>query len=130
MIRGSCPNPRSTLLTKMRAQAGFHANDARRQLLERVFETQAPDLPAEGDLPIDRQSYDVKNLLADVDTDDRLCGRVGLLPRLHSCHLRGAENWPTRVSSGLPFRIQPERRQPALGYQPVILGCALFDQKG
>jgi hypothetical protein len=55
----------------MRAQASFHANDARRQLLERVFETQSPDLPAEGELPINTQSDDMKNLLADVDANDR-----------------------------------------------------------
>jgi hypothetical protein len=55
----------------MRAQASFHANDARWQLLERVFKTQSRYLPAEGDLPIDAQSDKVKNLLADVDADDR-----------------------------------------------------------
>jgi hypothetical protein len=36
----------------MRAQAGFHGDDARRQLLEGIFETQSPDPPAEGNLPI------------------------------------------------------------------------------
>src|SRR4051812_27886828 len=38
------PQSADTWLTKMRAQAGFHANDARRELLEGVFETQSPDL--------------------------------------------------------------------------------------
>jgi hypothetical protein len=33
-------------------QARFHTDDARRELLERVFETQSPDLPAEGDRAI------------------------------------------------------------------------------
>src|SRR5215831_19650639 len=36
---------------KMRAQAGFHGDDASRQLLEGIFETQSPDPPAEGNLP-------------------------------------------------------------------------------
>jgi len=56
---------------EVRAQAGFHADDARWQPLERVFETQSPDLPPEGNLPVDAQPDEVKNLLADVDADDR-----------------------------------------------------------
>jgi hypothetical protein len=55
----------------MRAQAGVHANDARWQLLEHIFEAQPPDLPAKGDCPISAQANEVKNLLADVDTDYR-----------------------------------------------------------
>jgi hypothetical protein len=55
----------------MRAQAGFHANDARWQLLERIFGAQPSDLPAKGNCPIGTQSNEVKNLLADVDTDCR-----------------------------------------------------------
>jgi hypothetical protein len=38
---------------EVRAQAGFHTNNARWQLLKRVFETQSPDLPSEGNLPVD-----------------------------------------------------------------------------
>jgi divalent metal cation (Fe/Co/Zn/Cd) transporter len=34
------------------AQAGFHAHDARWQLLEHIFEAQPPDLPAKGNCPI------------------------------------------------------------------------------
>ena len=55
----------------MRAQAGSHTNDARWQPLERVFETQSPDLSPEGNLPVDPQPDDMKNLLADIDADDR-----------------------------------------------------------
>src|SRR6516164_2799415 len=55
---------------EVRAQTGFHADDARRQLLERVFETQSSDFPPESNLPVDAQPDNVKNLLADVDTDD------------------------------------------------------------
>jgi hypothetical protein len=55
----------------MRAQAGFHANDARCQLLESVFETQAPDPPSEGDLPVDAEPDEVKHFLANVDADNR-----------------------------------------------------------
>src|SRR5262249_1788215 len=49
------------------AQASFHADDARLQLLVRVFETQSPDLLPEGNLPVDAKPDNVKNLLADVD---------------------------------------------------------------
>ena len=53
------------------AQAGFHAHDARWQLLEHIFETRPPDLPAKGDCPIGAQANEVKNFLADVDTNYR-----------------------------------------------------------
>jgi hypothetical protein len=56
---------------KMRAQAGFHANDARWQPLKHIFETQPPDLPTKRDRSIGAQSNEVKYLLADVDTDYR-----------------------------------------------------------
>jgi len=55
----------------MRAQAGTNTNDARWQPLERVFETQSPDLSPEGNLPVDPQPDDMNNLLADIDADDR-----------------------------------------------------------
>jgi hypothetical protein len=45
---------------KMRAQAGFHANDARWQPLKHLFETQPPDLPTKRDRPIGAQSNEVK----------------------------------------------------------------------
>src|SRR5262245_40973454 len=70
---------------KMRAQTSFHANDTRWQLLERVFETESSDLLTKGDLPIDTQSDDVKNLLADIDTDDRERRGTKVLLRLHCC---------------------------------------------
>src|SRR5438477_3390512 len=50
---------------EVRAQASFHANGAPRQFLERVFETQSPDLSAECDLPVDAESDEVKHFLAD-----------------------------------------------------------------
>jgi hypothetical protein len=56
---------------EVRAHASLHADGAWSQLLERIFETQSPDLPAEGDLPIDTKPDQVKNFLADVDADDR-----------------------------------------------------------
>jgi len=55
----------------MCAQAGLHANDARWQLLEHIFETRAPDLPAKRDCPIGAQANEVKNFLANVDTNYR-----------------------------------------------------------
>jgi hypothetical protein len=54
----------------VRAQASFHADDARRHLLERRRETQALDLPSEDNLPVDAKSNQVKDLLADVDADN------------------------------------------------------------
>jgi len=69
----------------MGAQAGFHADDARRQLLEDISETQAPDFFSEGDRSIGAQANEVKHLLADVDTDDRQGCRVSLRLRFHRC---------------------------------------------
>ena len=56
---------------KVRAQARLHADDARRQLLERICESQPLDLPAEGNLAVGAEPDEVKNLLADIDADDR-----------------------------------------------------------
>jgi hypothetical protein len=46
----------------MRAQAGFHGDDARRQLLEDVFES-------EGNLPTGGEPDEVKHIFSDVDAD-------------------------------------------------------------
>jgi hypothetical protein len=48
----------------MCAQAGSHGDDARRQLLEGIFETQSPDPHAEGNLPVGGESNEVKHLLS------------------------------------------------------------------
>jgi hypothetical protein len=61
------------------------ADDARRQLLEHILETQSPDLPAQGNLPVGAKSDEVKNLLADVDTNDCYGYWVRLHLRLHGC---------------------------------------------
>jgi hypothetical protein len=55
----------------VRAQAGIHGDDARRQLLEGIFETQSPDPPAEGNLPVGGEPDEVmvKHLFSDVDAD-------------------------------------------------------------
>jgi hypothetical protein len=53
----------------MRAQTGFHADDARRQLLKGVFESQSPDPSPEGNFPIGVEPDEVKHVLADVDAD-------------------------------------------------------------
>src|SRR5215472_18798841 len=44
---------------------------------------QPPDLPPEGNLPVDAERDDVKNLLADVDADHRWCWCGGFRFRLH-----------------------------------------------
>jgi hypothetical protein len=54
----------------MRAQAGFHGDDAWRQLLEDVLESQSLDPSSEGNLPIGGEPDEVKHFLADVDADD------------------------------------------------------------
>jgi len=53
----------------MCAQAGSHGDDARRQLLEGIFETQSPNPHAEGNLPIGGEPNEVKHPLSDVDAD-------------------------------------------------------------
>jgi hypothetical protein len=55
----------------MCAQAGFHGDDAWRQLLEGIFETRSPDSSAKGNLPIGGEPDEVKHLLSDVDADHR-----------------------------------------------------------
>jgi hypothetical protein len=70
---------------KVRAQTGFHPDDTARQVLECVFENQSPDLPADGDLAVVAQSDEVKNLFADVDTNDRQGHCVEFHRRLHRC---------------------------------------------
>jgi hypothetical protein len=69
----------------MRAQASFHANDARWQLLERVFETQTPDPPSKSDLPVSREADEVKYFLANVDADNCQWRSIGLRLRFHYC---------------------------------------------
>ncbi len=71
MIRGSCPNPRKRPADKMRAEGSFHADDARRQLLERVSQTQSPDLLPEGNLRVGAEPDKVRYVLTDVDADNR-----------------------------------------------------------
>jgi len=66
----------------MCAQAGFHGDDAQRQLLKGIFETQSPDPPAQGDLPIGGDPDEVKHLLADVDAHHHR-RHFGLNPGLH-----------------------------------------------
>jgi len=51
----------------MRAQAGFHGDDARRQLLEDVLESQSLDPSSESNLPIGGEPDEVKHFLADVE---------------------------------------------------------------
>jgi len=63
---------------KMGAQAGFHANHARRQLAERLGDRQPLDLAPEGDLAISAEADDVEDFLADIDADrgKRRCDAV------------------------------------------------------
>jgi hypothetical protein len=84
MIRGSCKSPKCPA-DKVRTQASFHANDTARQLLERIFESQSPDLSAKSDLPISAKADEMKYILADVHTNhcQRCC--VGRRLRFHHC---------------------------------------------
>jgi hypothetical protein len=62
------------------AQARLHADDAGRQLPERLSKPKAPDLAAEGDLPALAKANDVEDVLADIDADGGQ-GRDGMLCR-------------------------------------------------
>src|SRR4051794_38763821 len=70
---------------KMRAQAGFHADDTSGPLLERPFEIQPPDLLAKSNLPVGPEPDQVKNLLADIDADDGQWRCRGLRVWFHRC---------------------------------------------
>ncbi|WP_164829502.1 hypothetical protein [Sinorhizobium meliloti] len=70
---------------EMGAQAGFHADDARRQLPERVGKGQSLDLATERDPPISIEANDVKDVLADVDADRRQGLRCVLSMDFHGC---------------------------------------------
>src|SRR6516165_3288809 len=95
--RAQCP------ADKMRAQAGFHADDARRQLLEDLFEIQSPDPPPEGDLAVDAEPDEVKYVLADVDADDREWRRRRFRLWLHAA---------SPVHRCQPARLAREGKQP------------------
>jgi hypothetical protein len=68
----------------VRAQTGFHADDARRKLLKSVFEAESSDPPPERNLATGAEPDKVKYLLADIHANDRRWRRVGL-HRLHAC---------------------------------------------
>ena len=70
---------------EMGAEAGLHADDAWRQLLERLGERQPLDLAAERDLAVSAEADEVEDFLADIDADrGKGCngGIHGLLLRL------------------------------------------------
>ena len=52
----------------MSTQTGLHADDARRELLERRYKRQAPDLLVKNDLAISVKTNEMKHVLADIDT--------------------------------------------------------------
>lgn len=70
---------------EVRTQAGFHPDDARWQLLERLDQRQPLDLTAECDLAVSAEANEVEDFLADIDADrGKWCngGIHGLLLRL------------------------------------------------
>jgi hypothetical protein len=58
---------------KMGAQAGLHPNDARRQSLKSADQRQALDLAANNHLAAAIKANEVKDVLADINTDGRKC---------------------------------------------------------
>ena len=54
---------------EMRAQAGFHADDAWRQFLKFADQRQPPDLPTQHNLAASIKANEVEYVLADIDTD-------------------------------------------------------------
>jgi hypothetical protein len=63
---------------EMRAEAGFHANDAGRQFLECRHKVQTLDFSAKRNLSIGRKTDDMKNIFADVDANRCQDGRGAL----------------------------------------------------
>jgi hypothetical protein len=59
-----------TARNKVRAEAGFHPDDARRQRLECVDQRQPLNLAVERDLASAVEADEVEDILADVDADD------------------------------------------------------------
>jgi hypothetical protein len=70
---------------KVRTQASFHANDTAGQLLERFFKSQSPDHFAKSDLAVSTKADEMKDILADVDTDHCQGCCVGRRLRIHHC---------------------------------------------
>ena len=113
---------------KMRAQASFHADDARRQLFEDVAETQSLDPPSEGNLSVGSDADEVKYVLADVDADDRKWRRRRFCLWLHAASpVRRCQ--PTRLGREGSSRSIPlaevsaslHRPAPALHLAPDLL---------
>jgi len=62
LIRGCRQKPQCAGDT-VGAQISFHANDARRQLLDHILEAHSHDFPAQGGLPVGSYSDRVKTFL-------------------------------------------------------------------
>ena len=69
----------------MGAEASLHADNASRQLLERLLERQAADFTSERNLTVSAKADEVKDFLADIDAD-RGEGRIN---GIHDVLLRG-----------------------------------------
>ena len=69
MIRGLKTELVQRPAHEMSAQAGFHTDDTTRHLLESRHQRQPLDLLTQNDLPVSIKSNEVKDVLANIDTN-------------------------------------------------------------
>ncbi len=100
---------------EMGAEARFHADDARWQLLERLDQGQSLDLAAERDLAVSAEADEVEDFLADIDADrGKWCngGIHGLLLRLMRSSLGPRRGGSSRsIPLADIHRLRPCRRR-------------------
>src|SRR5215472_3997658 len=89
----------------MRRSAGFHADEARRQLLKEIQNVPALELTANDYITRRVNSVDLKNRLSDIETNCR--------DRLHVWLLRivGASTAPTSMALPCRWRSRPQHQK-------------------
>src|SRR5262249_10003342 len=89
----------------MRRSTGFHADEARRQLLKEWQNVPALELTANDDITCRVNSVDLKNRLSDIETNCR--------DRLHAWLLRivGASTAPTSMALPCRWRSRPQHQK-------------------
>src|SRR5262249_27389222 len=89
----------------MRRSTGFHADEARRQLLKEWQNVPALELTANDDITCRVNSVDLKNRLSDIETN---CS-----DRLHAWLLRivGASTAPTSMALPCRWRSRPQHQK-------------------
>src|SRR5262244_3513644 len=105
----------------MRRSTGFHADEARRQLLKEWQNVPALELTANDDITCRVNSVDLKNRLSDIETNCR--------DRLHAWLLRivGASTAPTSMALPCRWRSRPQHQKRTHALQRT---ASLFDHAG